>query len=186
MRGRGLHGLDNEAGGHRVQRVPANDRLKRVHTSTVTVAVLAPSAPSSTDVALDPSDLEVEWFSGTGAGGQHRNKKRTSCRVRHVPTGVVETRQGRDREANRRDATEALRASVAAARRGSVDRATADLRSRQVGSGMRGDKIVTIRFKDDRAVHHGTGRSTTASRYMRGFVDDTWSDARPPSPTGRQ
>ena len=175
MRGRSLHGLDHEAGGHRVQRVPANDRRGRVHTSTVTVAVLDPGASPTAPVDLDPSDLEVEWFSGTGAGGQHRNKKRTSCRVRHVPTGIVETRQGRDREANRRGASEALRAAVAAARRDASDAVTSDVRSRQVGSGMRGDKVVTIRFRDDRAVHHGTGRSTTASRYMRGFVDDTWS-----------
>lgn len=119
-------------------------------------------------------DYRVEWFSGTGKGGQHRNKKQCSCRLHHIPTGLSEARQGRSRENNLDDARNALDAilDLKKAEEGrSIDR---NNKKSQVGSGMRGDKTVTIRFQDDRVQHHGTGKSTTAKRYMRGFMDDVW------------
>ena len=116
----------------------------------------------------------MEWFSGTGKGGQHRNKHQNSCRLIHEPTGLVETRQGRKRESNLTDAKAALLARLDAAGRGEADADLARDRKQQVGSGMRGDKTVTIRFQDDRAVHHGTGKSMKATHYMRGLMDQLW------------
>lgn len=157
--------------------MPASERRGRVHSSTVTVAVLDTEA-STIDASFarrSPSDFAVEWFHGTvKAGGQHRNKHACSARVRHLPTGLVETRQGRDRTANLREAMAALERALddaeAAARHG----ATAAVRRDQVGSGMRADKTVTLRFQDDQAVHHLTGKTMRASDYLAGHMDRLW------------
>lgn len=176
IRGGDLDGLLNEAGGHRVQRVPPTERRGRVHTSTVTVAVMDDSHEA--DPALlrrDESDFSVEWFHGTiKAGGQHRNKHACSCRVKHLPTGIIVSRQGRDRVANLRDAKAAIIAALDGQAAGEVAASAAKDRKRQVGSGMRGDKTVTIRFQDDSVHHHATGRRMQASKYMRGYMDELW------------
>ena len=170
-----LKNLTNEAGGHRIQRVPPTEKRGRVHTSTVTVSVVG------NDIKADPryeqredKDFYVEWFSGSGAGGQHRNKHQNCCRVYHLPTGLMETRQGRKREANLKDAKDALIKSLDSAIRGEVGEIKSKIHKEQVGSGMRGDKIRTIRFQDDIAVDHETNKKTTAKKYMRGFMDDLW------------
>lgn len=121
------------------------------------------------------SDFRVEWFSGSGAGGQHRNKHQNCCRVIHIPTGLVEARQGRKRESNLRDAKEALNALLNRAASSEASGIVSASRKGQIGSGMRGDKTVTIRFQDDRVTHHGTNRTMSASRYMKGFMDEVWS-----------
>ncbi len=120
------------------------------------------------------TDFRVEWFSGSGAGGQHRNKHQNSARVTHLPTGIVETRQGRERNANLRDAKAALCKTLDNRAREQVAGQLAADRRAQVGSGQRGDKVLTLRFQDDRAAHEN-GRSTSATRFMRGFIDDLWS-----------
>lgn len=121
------------------------------------------------------NDFRVEWFSGSGAGGQHRNKHANSCRVYHIPTGLVEARQGRERVTNLRDAKAAIIASLDAAMRGSVAGEIAGVRKGQVGSGQRADKTVTIRFQDDKVSHHESGKTMSATRYMKGFMDDVWA-----------
>lgn len=170
--GQDLSGLSNEVGGHRVQRVPPTEKRGRVHTSTVTVAVL--ESESDAPIDIEDSDFRVQWFSGTGKGGQHRNKHQNSCRVTHEPTGLTESRQGRHREANLTQAMAALRLRIQ--EQSSMDSALqrSQEKRRQVGSGMRGDKTVTIRFQDDKAVNHITGKSTSAAKYMKGFMDKTW------------
>ena len=167
--------LINEAGGHRIQRNPPTEKRGRVHTSTVTVAVL------SDDIKTDPrydmredKDFYVEWFSGSGAGGQHRNKHQNSCRFYHLPTGLMESRQGRSRENNLKDAKAALIKRLDRATSSEISSTQSKIRKDQVGSGMRGDKIRTIRFQNDLAVDHETGKKTTAKRYMRGYMDDLW------------
>ena len=142
----------------------------------MTVAVVDADVAVSDDfLRRDDGDFRIEWFSGSGAGGQHRNKHQNSCRMIHVPTGLTEARQGRHREANLRDAKEALIAALdraMAAERGSTQ---ARDRKGQVGSGMRGDKSVTIRFQDDSVNHHDSGKRMTATRYMKGFMDELWN-----------
>lgn len=164
--------LHHEAGGHRFQRVPPTEKRNRVHTSTITVAILAGQAPKQ---APDLGEIEVVWFSGTGKGGQHRNKHQNSCRVRHVATGMVESRQGRHREANLRDAKQALLTRISGQSAANEAASSARAKKRQVGSGMRADKTVTIRMQDNRATHHVTGRTMRADRYMRGMMDDLWA-----------
>ena len=122
----------------------------------------------------DDSSFRVEWFSGTGKGGQHRNKKQTSCRVIHIPTGLVEARQGRKRESNLREAKEALIQRLANKEQSSIDSQAKALKKSQVGSGMRGDKIRTYRFQDDQVVDHQTGKTARVTKVMKGKFNLLW------------
>jgi len=159
-----------EAGGHRCQRVPPNEKRGRVHTSTVTVAVL-PEA-SEVDVRLDPRDLEVRTCRGSGAGGQHRNVTDSAVQVKHVPTGLlVRCEAERSQAQNRDTALAVLRARLAAqAREAAVGAREAERRS-QVGSGMRGDKVRTYRWQDDVVTDERTGARASLRRVLRGELD---------------
>jgi len=176
VRGKDVAALHNEAGGHRIQRVPPTERRGRVHTSTVTVAVMGEteSDPSSPYLRRSVSDFRVEWFSGSGAGGQHRNRHLNCSRIWHVPTGLKRERQGRSREANYRDAMAALIALLDERLRSGSKVAEDDVRRQQIGSGMRGDKRRTYRFQDDTVVDHVTGRSMQASKAMKGGMISLW------------
>lgn len=168
--------MDNESGGHRIQRVPPTEKRGRVHTSTVTVSVLNPNVVSVDENYTKISDeyFRVEWFSGTGAGGQHRNKKQNSCRVIHIPTGLVETRQGRTREANLKDAKDALLATLSRSSRNFINGKLSDIAKDQRGSGMRGDKMRTYRFQDDHVVDHNSGKTAKATKVMKGNFQLLW------------
>ena len=166
--------MDQEAGGHRIQRVPPTEKGSRVHTSTVTVAIITKAQTNPLYQKRDDSDFYVEWFSGSGAGGQHRNKHQNSCRLYHLPTGLMESRQGRSRASNYKDAMGALIATLDG--NGSADNAAIVAKSRklQVGCGSRADKSVTLRFQDDIATNNLTGKRMSAKKYMRGYMDDLW------------
>jgi peptide chain release factor 1 len=140
----------------------------------VTVAVL--EEKKMTNFTLTDSDLKVEWFSGTGGGGQYRNKHQNSCRLIHLPTGVVESAQTRSRNNSYKEAFNALKSRIeVAVRRG--DKAVVDaLRKSQVGSGMRGDKIRTYQFKHNQVKDHVSGKSTTCDRIMeKGEFNLLWN-----------
>lgn len=123
---------------------------------------------------VSDADFRVEWFSGTGSGGQHRNKSQNSCRVIHIPTGLTEARQSRSRESNFREAKQALLATISA-RKNSMDRHVAAVdKKTKLGSGMRGDKFITIQFQNDRVTHHRTGKTCTAKQWMKGQMDLLW------------
>ena len=166
-----MAGLDNEPGGHRIQRIPPTERRGRVHTSTVTVAVLDPDVPQ---IQIQDSDLRIEWYSGTGAGGQHRNKHQNSCRITHVPTGITATAQCRSRENSLNEARASIHQRVMATMQNRAVNEQAQDRRQQVGSGMRGDKIRTYRFQDDVVQDHKTGRRAQVSAVMRGQFDKLW------------
>ncbi len=171
-----LHGLAKEAGGHRIQRVPPNEKRGRVHTSTVTVAIIDPgsaNAREATDSRAD-SDFQIEWFHGTGKGGQHRNKHANCCRLIHLPTGIVQTATGRTRPSNLREAREALIARLDALKSSSIGQAVNERRSGQIGTGMRGDKRRTYRFQDDGVVDHETGKSASCRKIMAGNLHLLW------------
>jgi len=173
--GKNIQKLNQEAGGHRIQRVPPTEKRGRVHTSTVTVAVL--SKEENVDPKyemLEDHHFYVEWFSGSGAGGQHRNKHQNSCRYYHIPTGLVETRQGRSRDTNLRNAKTALVARLQEATSGLQAQAQATTRKAQVGSGMRGDKKRTYRFQDDQVIDHETGKTASTKKVMRGSFRELW------------
>ena len=146
-----------------------------MHTSTITVAVIDGAVAVSEDYyKREDSDFRIEWFSGTGAGGQHRNKCQNSCRVIHIPTGIMESRQSRSRENNLSDAKEAIIKKLDGEANRIKYGQIADIRKDQVGSGMRGDKVRTIRFQDDQIVDHRTNKQITAKKFMAGNMNDLW------------
>jgi peptide chain release factor 1 len=125
---------------------------------------------------LNESDLKVSWFSGTGKGGQRKNKVQTCCRMVHIPTGISETRtSGRSRDFNFEDCKAAIQEKL-----NQLDRnALGQLKSAQYkesGTGQRGDKIRTIRFQDNQAWDERTGKIITAKSYMNGGMKDFWND----------
>lgn len=175
--GEGLDGLHNEAGGHRFQRVPPTERKGRVHTSTVTVAVLNESALGTIagpwSLRRD-QDFRVEWFSGSGAGGQHRNKHQNCCRYIHVPTGTVVKVEGRERTKNMIYAKEEMKKRLDSMGNLEYTGRLGQIRKDQVGSGQRGDKVRTIRMQADEAVDHRTGKRIRAQDYLEGKMDRLW------------
>lgn len=143
-----------------------------MHTSTVTVAVVDPLAVPTG--CRPDDDFSIEWFSGTGKGGQHRNKHQNCVRLTHRPTGIVQTITGRERASNLRQAFETLNARLDiddAARRHGGQNA---IRRDQVGSGQRGDKRRTYRFQEDQVWDDRTGKVARLSRVMAGHFDLLW------------
>lgn len=123
---------------------------------------------------IDDKDFRTEWFSGTGAGGQHRNKSQNSCRVIHVPTGISETRQSRSRENNQREAKAAVIAKLQNHSESQIAQKQSENKKLLVGSGMRGDKIITIQFQNDKVTHHLTGKTCRVKDFMSGKMFLTW------------
>jgi peptide chain release factor 1 len=157
----------DEAGGHRWQRIPPNDKRGRVQTSTITVAVLP--EPTAAELRIAPRDLDWVFCRGSGAGGQHRNKTESCAVVTHLPTGLaVRCETERSQHQNRETALGLLRARLHAAEMERRSAARADDRRRQVGSGMRGDKRRTIRCQEGMVVDHVTGRTWSLRDYERG------------------
>lgn len=167
-----LSGLYNEPGGHRIQRVPPTERKGRVHTSTVTVAVIN---PAEVNTAIAEKDLRIEWYSGTGAGGQHRNKHQNSARVTHLPSGTVVTAQCRSRQNSLSTAIAEIQRRVDENVQNSYNQDIASDRKQQVGSGMRGDKIRTYRFQDDVVKDHMSDRTASVKKVLAGNFDLLWN-----------
>jgi peptide chain release factor 1 len=139
----------------------------------VTVAVIdriEGIRPSS----IPESDLRVEWYSGTGAGGQHRNKHQNSCRITHIPSGVVATAQTRSRQSSYEQAMTAIRTAVDRSVERLYNSNIASDRKQQVGTGMRGDKIRTYRFQDDSVQDHISGKRSSVKKVMNGNFDLLW------------
>ena len=171
VKGTDLSGLYNESGGHRIQRVPPTERKGRVHTSTVTVAI---TDPTEVAIKVADSDLRIEWYSGTGAGGQHRNKHQNSCRITHIPSGTVATAQCRSRQNSLDQALSTIHKTVDKQVQNQYNNSIANDRKQQVGSGMRGDKIRTYRFQDDVVKDHVTNKSTSVKKVLSGNFDLLW------------
>lgn len=146
-----------------------------MHTSNVTVSVLDDVA--STNVVLEERDLRYRWYSGTGAGGQHRNKHQCCLELIHVPTGISRTAQGRSRDTNARDARLELEQALCTLSGSSQHQERNQERAAQIGLGMRADKRRTYRFQDDRVVDHVTGRSMKATHFMRGRIEGLWPES---------
>lgn len=123
---------------------------------------------------ISDSDLKVEWYSGTGAGGQHRNKHQNSCRITHIPTGVIVTAQCRSRQNSYDQARTEIVERVLSAARSSYHKDVSLDRKKQVGSGMRGDKIRTYRFQDDRVQDHVTGKTASCEKVLKGNFNLLW------------
>ena len=148
--------LKFESGVHRVQRVPETESGGRIHTSTVTVAVL-PEA-EEVDFELDPADIEMQVFRSSGAGGQHVNKTSSAVRLIHKPTGtVVECQQERSQFQNRDKAMSILRSRLYEEKVREQEQAITSQRRSQVGSGMRNERIRTYNFPQGRVTDHRIG-----------------------------
>jgi len=145
-----------ESGVHRVQRVPDTETQGRIHTSTVTVAVL----PEAEEVELDinPADLKIDTFRSSGAGGQHINKTSSAIRVTHIPTGtVVECQDERSQFKNKDKALRILRSRLLDEAQREHDEAIASDRKSQVGTGDRSERIRTYNYPQGRITDHRIG-----------------------------
>lgn len=172
IEGQDLSQLSNESGGHRIQRIPPTEKRGRVHTSTVTVAVI--DNDQSFDYDINEKDLKIEWYSGSGAGGQHRNKHQNSCRLTHLPSGVMVTSQTRSRQNSYKEALNELKRRLISSHSYKVKKNIDIDRKLQVGSGMRGDKIRTYRFMDDIVTDHQSSKRAKTSQVMKGRIDLLW------------
>ena len=143
-----------------------------MHSSTVTVAVIDPK--EVVKIEFNERDFKIEWYSGTGAGGQNRNKVQASCRLTHLPTGLVQTAQTRSRENSFNLALVEMLQQLNNHGAKALHSESNQVRSSQVGSGMRGDKIRTYRFQDNMVKDHQTGQSASCDRVMSGHFELMW------------
>lgn len=146
--------LKFESGAHRVQRVPETESQGRVHTSACTVAIL-PEADELDEIDINPSDLRVDTFRASGAGGQHVNKTDSAIRLTHLPTGiVVECQEERSQHKNRAKAMSVLQSRIMAEQQEKIDSEQAQARKSLVGSGDRSERIRTYNYPQGRVTDH--------------------------------
>ncbi|MBV9360741.1 MAG: peptide chain release factor 1 [Betaproteobacteria bacterium] len=153
--GQGVYSkLKFESGGHRVQRVPATETQGRIHTSAATVAVM-PEADDASDVVINPSEVRVDTFRASGAGGQHINKTDSAVRLTHLPTGiVVECQDARSQHKNREQAWRVLAARIKDKQVREQQAKEASERKSLIGTGDRSDRIRTYNFPQGRVTDH--------------------------------
>ncbi len=153
--GHGAYGrLRFESGGHRVQRVPATETQGRIHTSAATVAVM-PEPDETQAIALNPSELRIDTYRASGAGGQHINKTDSAVRITHLPTGITaECQDGRSQHSNKAKALQVLTARLQEKDRAERSAREAATRKGLIGSGDRSDRIRTYNFPQGRLTDH--------------------------------
>lgn len=163
----------NESGIIRWQRVPPTEKKGRVHTSTITVAVL-PEPQKFESPNIRKEDLEIKTARGSGAGGQHRNVTDSAVQIKHLPTGIiVKCENGRSQHQNKENAMRVLSARLLAQSKKKAYLDRTSKRKEQVGNGSRGEeKIRTVRVQAGKVEDHINNKSITYKAYSRGQLED--------------
>jgi peptide chain release factor 1 len=164
--------LQFESGVHRVQRVPVTEASGRIHTSTVTVAVM-PEA-DDVEIEINARDIRIDTFSASGPGGQHVNRTQSAIRITHNPTGIVVTCQDeKSQHKNKEKAMKVLKARLFEFEKEKQESLIANSRKSQVGSGERSEKIRTYNFPQNRVTDHRiTGRNFNLETILNGLTGD--------------
>lgn len=164
--------LKYESGAHRVQRVPKTESQGRIHTSTATVLIM-PEA-DELDVEINSSDIRIDTFRSSGAGGQHVNKTDSAVRITHIPTGIVsECQDGRSQHENKNTAMLMLRTRVLDALTQEADKERSDERKIKIGTGDRSEKIRTYNYPQNRVSDHRINLTLQQlDRIMEGDLDN--------------
>jgi len=170
--------LKYESGVHRVQRIPITEAAGRIHTSTATVAILPKF--KRIEIEIKPEDLKWDFFRSGGKGGQNVNKVSTAVRLTHIPTGtVVECQEERFQGRNREKALEILRSKLYSEMQEQKVKNISDLRSSQVGSAERSEKIRTYNFPQDRITDHRINKTWhSIEKVMDGEIENILKETR--------
>lgn len=165
--------MQYEAGTHRVQRVPETEAQGRVHTSAITIAVLMEPGDEE-KIVIDERDLKIDTYRASGAGGQHVNTTDSAVRITHIPTGTVVTcQEERSQHKNKEKAMRLLAARIAEEKRSQQASEMASLRSTQIGSGDRSERIRTYNFPQNRITDHRIDLTLyKLDRIMEGDLDE--------------
>lgn len=168
--------LKYESGVHRVQRVPVTEAANRIHTSTATVAILPKI--KKIDIEIKPEDLKWDFFRSGGKGGQNVNKVSTAVRLTHIPTGtIIECQEERYQGRNREKALQLLHSKLYTHMQEQNVKNITDLRSSQVGSAERSEKIKTYNFPQDRITDHRINKTWhSIDKVMNGEIDNILKD----------
>lgn len=170
--------LQHESGVHRVQRVPETESSGRIHTSTISVAILP--EVEDVDVKIDPKDIVMEAFRSSGPGGQSVNKTSSAVRLKHIPTGIIVSSQVERSQLKNRDAAMRLiKSKVYQAQVEAQNKEMGDLRRGQIGTGDRSEKIRTYNFPQSRVTDHRVKKSWfNIVEIMNGKIETLLSDVR--------
>lgn len=173
LTGKNVHRfMQFEAGTHRVQRVPKTEAQGRVHTSAVTVAVLLEPGEEE-KIVIDDRDLQIDTYRASGAGGQHVNRTDSAVRITHLPTGTVVTcQEERSQHKNKEKAMRVLSTRIAEEVRKKAEKEMTDIRSSQIGTGDRSERIRTYNFPQNRITDHRIDLTIyKLDRVMEGDLD---------------
>ncbi len=173
--GNGVEVLKNEAGVHRVQRIPETEKSGRLHTSTVSVAVMM--KPKDVKIDIKPEDLEISFFRSSGPGGQNVNKVETAVRVLHKPSGLIVSCQSeRSQFSNREKSLEILKTKLHEAKWTTDQGKISEERRQQIGTADRSEKIKTYNFPQDRLTDHRYKKNFhNLEKIMEGELDDIFN-----------